>query len=201
MSRGLQGSFTGRVEVLYKLWSRFYDRSVKLDPAYMRHLREMIDAVVQAGDQVLDIGSGTGLGSLHAALRARRVVAVDPSEEMASRFERKLARLRLDNLELRRGVFPDALEEGETFDAVISSFMLAHLRPAQRTELLAHTYLRLNPGGRIGLFSARGEVAPSFQTKDELWNNLTAAGYHDVLIRDVADVYRVTTAKKTLLRV
>ena len=87
------------------------------------------------------------------------------------------------------------------FDAVISSFMLAHLRPAQRTELLAHTYLRLNPGGRIGLFSARGEVAPSFQTKDELWNNLTAAGYHDVLIRDVADVYRVTTAKKTLLRV
>ena len=201
VSRGLQGGFTGRVEVLYKLWSRFYDRSVKLDPAYMRHLREMIDMVVRAGDHALDIGCGTGLGSIHAAVRARKVVAVDPSEEMTTRFQRKPARLRLGNVELRRGFFPDVLQQDETFDAVISSFMLAHLVPAQRAELLAHTYLHLNPGGRIGLFSARGEVAPSFQTKGELWENLSSAGYHDIRIRDVADVYRVTTAKKTLLRV
>jgi len=185
---------------LYKVWSKFYDRTVQLDPAYVRHLREMIDAVVRVGDTVLDIGCGTGLGTTYAAIRARKVLAVDPSEEMTLRLEQKISRERLDNVELRRGFFPDALEEGETFDAVISSFMLPHLSPGQRTVLLAQTYRCLNPGGRIGLFSAQGEIAPSFQTKDELWDNLSSAGYHNIRIRDVADVYRITTAKKTLLR-
>ena len=201
LSHGMQGRFSGRLEVLYRVWSKFYDRSVQLDPAYVRHLREMVDAVVLARDTVLDIGCGTGLGTIHAAIRASKVTAVDPSEKMTRRLEQKIARRRLDNVELRRGFFPDVLEAGETFDAVISSFMLPHLTSPERAKLLARTYLCLNPGGRIGLFSARGEIAPSFQTKGELWDNLSTAGYHDILIRDVADVYRVTTAKKTLLRV
>ena len=201
LSRGAQGSFAGRLEGLYKVWSRVYDRSVQLDPAYVRHLREMIDAVVHLGDTTLDIGRGTGLGTTYASIRASKVLAVDPSEEMTRKLEQKISRERLDNVELRRGFFPAELQHGETFDAVISSFMLPHLSPEQRTELLAQTYRYLNPGGRIGLFSAQGEIAPSFQTKDELWNNLSSAGYHDIRIRDVADVYRITTAKKTLLRV
>jgi len=197
----MQGKFTRRIDALYRVWSGVYDRSVRLDPAYVRYLRETIDAVVRAGDAALDIGCGTGLGTTYAAIRASKVLAVDPSAAMTRKLEDKIARARLDNVELRRGFFPDELQEGETFDAVISSFMLAHLPPAARAELLARTYDVLNPGGRIGLFSARGEVAPSFQTKDELWQNLSAAGYHDIRIRDVADVYRITTAKKTLLRV
>lgn len=201
LSRNLQGSFSGGLDVLYRVWSRIYDVTARLDPAYLEYLHKMVDAVVQPGDRTLDMGSGTGLATLRAAAVARQVVGVDPSREMTRRLRRKLEREKILNVRVRDGQVPRALEPGEVFDSVISSFMLAHLLPAQRKELLARLYQHIVPGGRLGLFSSRGEIAASFQTKSELWDNLSAAGFHNIRISDVADIYRITTAVKTRLLV
>ena len=195
LSRGLQGRFPGHLERLYSVWSKVYDISIRLDPAYQRQLRQMVELVVDHEDNVIDLGCGTGQATIPAAARAKRVVGIDPSAAMTRRLEGKIRRRGLTNIEVRLGFFPQRLEPGESFHSAISSFMLAHLPPPQRALLLQQVYDCLNPGGRLGLFSAQGEVAPSFQTRDELWQNLSGAGFHDIQIRDVSDVYRITTAK------
>ncbi len=54
----------------------------------------------------------------------------------------------------------------------------------------------LKSGGRIGLFEAQGEIAPTFQTKKEIETNLLNAGFDDISIDDVSDIYRMATAAK-----
>lgn len=48
----------------------------------------------------------------------------------------------------------------------------------------------------MGLFSAQGEIAATFETKDEIIKNLQAAGFQKIKIDDVSDIYRITTAEK-----
>jgi hypothetical protein len=54
----------------------------------------------------------------------------------------------------------------------------------------------LETNGEIGLFSAQGEIAPTFQTKEEIENNLSSAGFRKIIIRDTDDIYRISTAEK-----
>jgi len=56
----------------------------------------------------------------------------------------------------------------------------------------------LKSGGRIGLFEAQGEIAPTFQAKKEIETNLLEAGFDDISIEDVSDIYRVVTAVRPL---
>lgn len=39
-------------------------------------------------------------------------------------------------------------------------------------------------------------IASTFQTKEELINNLSSAGFNNILIEDVDDIYRISTATK-----
>lgn len=48
----------------------------------------------------------------------------------------------------------------------------------------------------MGLFSAQGEIASSFETKDEIVNNLELAGFNKIEVDDVSDIYRIVKAEK-----
>ncbi len=181
---------------LYKLWAPVYDLSVGLDPAYRRNLMGMVEGVVGVSDRVLDVGCGTGLGTVAAANNAKEVVALDPSQAMLDRLGRKLKREKIGNVEIRKGYFPDGLEEGKSYECIIASFMLAHLSPEARRVAIRAMFERLTSGGRIGLFGAQGEIAPAFQTKKELETNLVEAGFDNISIEDVSDIYRIATAVK-----
>ena len=90
--------------------------------------------------RVLEIGCGTGLDTVYLASRCRHVVACDPSEEMVTRAQRRLAH---DGLEARATVMPcglqdvqsflDALTPHEPFDGIVSNFgalnCVCHLAP------------------------------------------------------------------------
>jgi ubiquinone/menaquinone biosynthesis C-methylase UbiE len=156
----------------------------------------MVQQVVQASDCVLEVGPGTGLGTLAAAKIAKQVVAVDPSQAMLDILTNKLRRENIHNVEIRKGYFPDTLEAGKTYGCVITSFMLAHLTKEQRTRAIKAMFDVLKPAGRIGLFGAQGEIAPTFQTKKEIEINLQQAGFDDIHIEDVSDIYRIATAVK-----
>jgi ubiquinone/menaquinone biosynthesis C-methylase UbiE len=193
--------YQGRPKALgrfYKLWAPLYDLSVWLDPAYKRNLLHMVMLVVRRSDSVLDAGCGTGIGTLAAARIAKEVVALDPSQAMLNKLARKLRRENIQNVEIRNGYFPDGVEKGETYQSVITSFMLAHLNPEARRVAFMSMFDHLKSGGRIGLFEAQGEIAPTFQTKKEIETNLLEAGFDDISIEDVSDIYRVATAVKPL---
>ncbi len=81
-------------------------------------------------------------------------------------------------------------------DSIISSFMFAHLTSELRSKILVDIFKSLNSNGRFGLFSARGEIAPSFETKDEINAYLLNAGFQNIQIDDVSDINRITTAIK-----
>ena len=185
-----------QLSVFYQLWAPLYDFSVWIDPAYKRNLFQMVKLVVQDGDAVLDVGCGTGLATVAAAENAQSVVALDPSQEMLSKLQKKLKRKHVSNVEIIHGYFPHALADRSVFDSIVSSFTLAHFSPDAKREALKAMFDRLAPGGRLGLFGARGEIATSFQTRDELLQNLSAAGFKDAGISDVSDIYRIATATR-----
>lgn len=196
LTHGFQNEETKKVIGFYKLWAPCYDFTVRIDPAYPRELKKMVRSVVRPGDVTLDIGCGTGLSTIYAASIAKKVVGVDPSPDMTRKLTKKIQKRNIENIEIKNGYFPEALAHGEKFDSVISSFMLAHFVPKQRAQLIVEIFDRLNSGGRLGLFSAQGEVASTFERRKETVNNLSLAGFQDIDVRDVSDVYRISTARK-----
>ena len=74
--------------------------------------------------------------------------------------------------------------------------MLAHLGKEKRTQAIKAMFDILEPTGKIGLFSAQGEIAPTFQTKEEIEKNLSSAGFGNIIIKDINTIYRISTAKK-----
>lgn len=109
---------------------------------------------VALGEDVLDLGCGTGVVDRAAARRVGpngRVVALDPSEVMLA-VGREIAEREglLDRMEFRTGdarelPFPEA-----AFDVVLAITALSHATDAERAlqELLREA----RPGGRIGIF-------------------------------------------------
>ena len=134
-------------------WSPYYDLTVNIiSLGHARLLRKMTidNALIKAGDSVLDVGCGTGEVALQAKTRAKagKVYGIDPAPEMIATARKKAARKRLD-IDFRVGViealpFPDA-----SIDVVTSSLMMHHLPEELKVRGLAEIYRVLKPGGRL----------------------------------------------------
>lgn len=104
-------------------------------------------AGVRAGDQVLDVGTGSGIVAIVAAQRGARATGVDPTPELLTRARENARIARHHDVAWHEGVaealpFPDAV-----FDVVLSQF--AHMF-SPRPEEAARDMLRvLRPGGRV----------------------------------------------------
>ncbi len=178
----------------YKLWSFIYDFSVKLDPAYFNQLKNMINQVVNPNDQVLDIGCGTGLGTIYSAQIANKVIGIDISADMIFQLRKKVKTKNVDNIELIEGKYPDCISQ--SFDAIISSFAIVHFSKEKRPFIYKSIYKNLKKNGKIGLFSAQGEIAHAFETQIEIECNLKNNGFQNIKIQDVSDIYRIVIAEK-----
>lgn len=195
-THGFQEKPRKKVLNFYKLWALGYDFSVKLDPAYPREMKRMIDSVVKQGDVVLDIGCGTGLGTVHASKIAKKVIGIDLSTDMTDKLKKKIHHKKIENIEIIVGSFPESLPQEAKFDSVISSFTIVHFPIEQRGIIYEHIFNHLISNGKIGLFSAQGEVASTFETKPEIINNLKSVGFQKLEIEDVFDIYRIVRADK-----
>ena len=182
-----------KLKTFYRWWSKVYDISVRIDPGYDSGIRKMIAQTVQTGDKVLDIGCGTGLTALKAAKIAHTVTAVDVSSDMVVQLKRKIAKQNIANIHPVVGRFPDCIDE-QRFDAIISAFAIVHFSKERRRDLYKDIFNRLKKDGRLGLFSARGEIAGAFETREELLENLNDAGFSHISVLDISDIYRIISA-------
>lgn len=129
-----------------------YDWTTKLMGAD-RARRTLLDqAALRPGQNVLDIGCGTGTLAILLKRRYPRIemVGLDPDPKALARARRKAR---------RAGVFPrfdqgfaDALTHpAQSFDHVLSSFMFHHLDRPEKERMLREIHRVLKPGGQLHL--------------------------------------------------
>lgn len=109
-------------------------------------------AELQAGETVLDLGSGGGIDVL---LSARRVgetgfaYGLDMTDEMLDLAWRNAAQAGVDNVEFVKGVIEDIPLDDESVDVVISNCVIN--LSTDKTAVFGEMYRVLVPGGRLGI--------------------------------------------------
>lgn len=153
-------------------------------------------AELQAGETVLDLGSGGGVDVL---LSARRVgptgfaYGVDMTEEMLALAEANKANAGLDNVAFLRGTIEDVPLPEASVDVIISNCVIN--LSADKAAVLAEMFRVLQRGGRIGVSdvvaedqltaadrAARGSYAGCIAgalSRAEYLDELIAAGFID----------------------
>jgi SAM-dependent methyltransferase len=124
----------------------FYDAELR---AHHEHLRAAY--AISAGEQVVDIGCGTGLTTREAARAAAPgcVVGVDVSERMLERARQLTAAERLDNVRYELGDAQVHRFAPAGFDVAISRFGTMFF--SDPAAAFANIAAALRPGGRLVL--------------------------------------------------
>jgi ubiquinone/menaquinone biosynthesis C-methylase UbiE len=111
-------------------------------------------ARLQPGEQVLDVGCGTGTLALAVARRVTttgRVVGIDPSAEQIARARAKAARRHIPTtpVDFQIGVIEQLPFPDRTFNVVFSTLMMHHLPAPLKRQGLVEIARVLKPGGRV----------------------------------------------------
>ncbi|MBA2396178.1 MAG: methyltransferase domain-containing protein [Ktedonobacteraceae bacterium] len=135
----------------YDLMEWFLD--LFLFRSQLRDLRQRTAdlAHIEPGEQVLDVGCGTGTLALAVARRVGRtgrVAGIDPGIEQIARARLKADRRNLP-IEFQIGVIEQLPFPDQTFDVVFSTLMMHHLPASLKRQGLAEIARVLKPEGRL----------------------------------------------------
>ena len=154
--------------------------------AWARALGLLLPAV-----DVADLGCGEGYLAIEAARWARRVTAIDRSNEVLDRAKALASRRRVRNITWKRGELEHVPLGDASVDIALLSQALHHAAHPDRALAEAHRVLR--PGGRLLALDLRrhGETWVKPQLGDawlgfsdeELRRLIGSAGFHDVTVR------------------
>lgn len=161
---------------------------------------------ITPGENVVDVGSGSGMDSLIAAKKTApggQVIGVDMTRVMVDKATVSADRVGFDNVVFRLGFAEDLPIEDEWADVVISNGVL-NLTP-DKSATLREMERVLKPGGRlqIGDIVVQKPVPLKSKQKPKLWTGCIAgalmedelrlevarAGFTDLLITWWSDVY------------
>lgn len=165
-------------------WAPYYDAFVNivtLGQAYRLRNLTVRNALLQPGENVLDVGCGTGGVTIPAKRQVGKngsAAGIDPAPEMIAVARQKASRAGLE-IDFRVGViealpFPDA-----TFDAVTSSLMMHHLPEHLQVKGLAEIKRVLKPGGRLLIADM---MRPSTSFLDHFFTALTMHHGHGLQV-------------------
>ena len=171
-------------------------------------------AQLNAGDVVLDLGSG---GGMDVILSARRVgptgkaYGLDMTDEMLALAKENTRKAGITNVEFLKGQIEQVPLPDDTVDVLISNCVIN--LSADKDRVLAEAFRVLKPGGRFAVSDVvvRGEVPADVRRSMELWvgcvagaltedeyrSKLVASGFADVEI-ETTRVYDVEDARAFL---
>lgn len=141
-------------------------------------------AAIQPGEQVLDVGCGTGTLAMEILPRVGatgHVAGIDPGAQQIARARRSAAQRHMP-IEFQIGVIEQLTFPSQTFDVVLSTLMMHHLPARLKRQGLAEIARVLKPGGRL--------VIADFKRKQERRGR--AARFHagGSSMQDLADLLK-----------
>jgi arsenite methyltransferase len=125
-------------------------------------------ADLQAGEVVLDLGSGAGVDVFLAANKVGptgRVIGVDMTEEMVDKAKSIARDHGYHNVEFRLGEIEKLPVEDESVDAIISNCVI-NLSP-DKSKVFREAYRALKPGGRLTVSDIVSEGALPDEIKSD----------------------------------
>src|SRR6266498_3348823 len=135
----------------YDLMEWFFDTF--LFRGKLRELRQRTAdlARIQPGENVLDVGCGTGTLAMEVKPRVGatgHVFGIDPGEQQIYRARSKATRHNL-SIEFQIGVIEHLDFPDQTFDVVLSTIMMHHLSDSLKRQGLSEIARVLKSGGRL----------------------------------------------------
>lgn len=162
--------------------------------------------VIDPGDTVVDVGSGSGVDALIAARKTGsdgRVYGIDMTPAMIDRAEKNIRETNIDNVELLEGQAEDLPLDDESVDVVTSNGVF-NLVPDKGTAF-REVYRVLEPGGHIQIADIVLSEPASQESKadPELWAEcivgaeptevyldlIRSAGFENVSVIDRLDYF------------
>lgn len=160
--------------------------------ALEQHILDM--AHLQAGEQVLDVGCGTGVLALKASKRVGstgRVYGIDPGPKQIARARQKAARAKAP-INFQVGMIEHLTFPDDSFDIVLSTLMMHVLPDELKRQGIAEIARVLKPGGRVLIVDTRrpeeNQSQPARPVHTGPWNSgiqdqpalLQAAGFVEI---------------------
>ena len=171
-------------------------------------------AKLDAGEVVLDLGSGGGIDVLLSAKRVGpggKAYGLDMTDEMLALAEQNKLKSGLKNVEFLKGEIENIPLPPEAVDVIVSNCVIN--LSGDKDQVLREAFRVLKPGGRFAISDVvvRGEVPQEIRKSMELWvgcvagvlseveyrDKLAAAGFESVDI-EVTRVYDVHDAREFL---
>lgn len=134
----------------------FYDKFVQMI-TFGKEKKARLETVelarIKLGEQVLEVGCGTGSLAIAAAQctgTTGNVFGIDPAPKMIEIAQRKADQKGLD-IDLRVGAIEKLPYSDNTFDIVLSSLMMHHLPDHLKSIGMTEVNRVLKPGGRLAI--------------------------------------------------
>jgi arsenite methyltransferase len=148
-------------------------------------------AKLQAGEVVLDLGSGGGIDVLLSAKRVGptgKAYGLDMTDEMLALARENQKKAGVENVEFLKGAIENIPLPENTVDVIISNCVIN--LSGDKDRVLAEAFRVLKPGGRLAVSDVvvRGAVPAEIRRSMELWVGCIAGAleeseYHEKLTR------------------
>jgi len=171
-------------------------------------------AKLNAGEVVLDLGSGGGIDVLLSARRVGptgKAYGLDMTDEMLALANENKRKAGAENVEFLRGEIEHIPLPGNSVDVIISNCVIN--LSADKDGVLREAFRVLKPGGRFAVSDVvtRGEISPQIRQSMLLWvgcvagaleegeyrDKLGAAGFEQIEVEPTR-IYRVEDAREFL---
>jgi len=171
-------------------------------------------AKLNAGEVVLDLGSGGGIDVLLSARRVGptgKAYGLDMTDEMLALANENKRKAGAENVEFLRGEIEHIPLPDNSVDVIISNCVIN--LSADKDAVLREAFRVLKPGGRFAVSDVvtRGEISPQIRQSMLLWvgcvagaleegeyrDKLGAAGFEQIEV-DPTRIYRVEDARVSL---
>jgi ubiquinone/menaquinone biosynthesis C-methylase UbiE len=144
-------------------------------------------ARLQAGEVVLDLGSGGGIDVLLSAKRVGptgKAYGLDMTDEMLALARENQTKAGVENVEFLKGAIENIPLPENTVDVIISNCVIN--LSGDKDRVLAEAFRVLKPGGRLAISDVvvRGEVPSAIRRSMELWVGCIAGALEEKEYRE-----------------